>query len=436
VAQSSEQAGAKGSAESRHGSDAATPPRLFLAGTSHRLSPLELRERFALLESDLAASLDELKSLGAGEAVLIATCDRIELLTSDPALLAQLAPLVARRTGHPAEQVAAALYRHDGAAALRHLFAVASALDSLVVGEPQVLGQVKAAHRAAAELGLVGPAIEGVFAAAFACARRVRRETPIAARPMSLAVAALDLALGIHGNLARSEALLLGPSEMGELMAEHFRRGGLGRLVVCGPAERARPAALRLVANYRPLDELDEALAGADIVIAALATGRIVLTAPRIAAALHRRPRRPIFVIDAAIPPDAEPGVNDLEGAFLYDLADLERAAVAGPSTREQDLAAAWRIVDAEVAAYQARQAERRAVPTVVALRRHFERLRDEVMAERGLDAAAATRLLVNRLLHDPSEALRDLAASGGADVAAMEMLLRRLFRLGDEDET
>jgi glutamyl-tRNA reductase len=158
-----------------------------------------------------------------------------------------------------------------------------------------------------------------------------------------------------------------------------------------------------------------------------------VLTRGLVAAALRKRPLKPIFVIDAAMPSDAEPAINELDGAFLYDLADLERAALAGRAEREAAATAAWAIIDAELAAYAAREASRRAVPAVVALRRHVERLRDEALAEGG-DADAVTRRLVNRLLHDPSEVLRQLAGAE-ADAAAMEQLVRRLFRLGSDEE-
>lgn len=273
------------------------------------------------------------------------------------------------------------------------------------------------------------------FAAAFACARRVRRDTGIAERPVSLAAAALALARDIHGALDRRAAVLLGPSEMGELMAEQFRRAGLQRLVVCGPDIRAERAAVRLACNYEPLDALDDALAAADIVIAALGTGRTVLTPRLMTATLRRRPLRPIFVIDAAIPADADPAIDALDGVFRYDLADLERVALAGRADRAAAAAAAWRIVADELRAFRADDAARRIVPAVVALRRHFERVRAAVMAEKGHDAEAATRLLVNRLLHEPVAALRDLAAGAG-DREGLEALLRRLFRLdGEEDE-
>ena len=415
-------------------SEAGTAGPLLVLGINHRTAPQELRDCFALIEADLASALEDLRGAGLDEAALIATCDRVELVaaTNDaPRAAAALSTLLVRRGAAAPETVARALYRHEGAAALRHLFAVASALDSLVIGEPQVLGQVKEAHRLATEVGLAGAELEAAFAAAFAAARRVRRETRIAERPGSIAAAALQLARDIHGELARCSALLLGPGEMGELMAEQFQRAGLAHFVVCGPPARAERAALRLRSNHAPLEALDEALAAADVVIASLGSGRAVLTAPRVAAALRRRPTRPIFVIDAAIPADAEPAVNDLDGAFLYDLGDLERAALAGRATRAAASAEAWRIIEAELAGFAQRRAERRAVPAISALRAHVEALRQQALAESGGDGEAATRLLASRLLHAPSEVLREMMGAVPEEAEVMEDLLRRLFRLG-----
>ncbi len=413
--------------------DAGAGEELLVIGINYRSTRSDLGDRFALIEADLDSALDTLRSRGIKDAVLLATCDRIELLSSDPSAFELFAPLVANRLGVAVETVSPALYRRAGVAALKHLFAVASALDSQVIGEPQVLGQLKTAHRAAAEQGLVGEMLENALDAAYAAARRIRRETKIALGPVSLAAAALALARDIHGDLADLTALLIGPSELGELMAGQFRRAGLGRLVVCGPPARAARAARDLASNVVDLDALEGALAGCDIAISALGSGKAVLTQDLVATALRKRPLKPIFVIDAAIPADAEPGINDLDGAFLYDLADLERAALAGRAEREAASAAAWAIIDAELAAHRAREASRRAVPAVVALRRHVERLREEALAEGG-DAGTVTRHLVNRLLHDPSEVLRELAGDE-ADVASIERLVRRLFRLGGEDE-
>ena len=413
--------------------DAGTSRELLVIGVNHRSAASDLGERFALIEAELDTMLDALRAGGIADAMLIATCERIELVGSDPRSLELFVPLLAARLHLAPEAVEPAIYRRAGDAAMRHLFAVASALDSGVIGEPQVLGQLKAAHRAAAEHGLVGGTLEAALEAAYAAARRVRRETKIAQGAVSLATAALALARDIYGDLTDRTALLLGPSELGALMAGQFRRAGLGRLIVCGPPLRAASAARDLDAPLVDLDAIESALSASDIVISSLGNGRPVMTRALVAAALRKRPLTPIFVIDAAIPADAEPAINDLDGAFLYDLADLERAALAGRAEREAAAAAGRAIIDQELAAFAERAASRRAVPALVALRRRIERLREEALAEGG-DAETVTRRLVNRLLHDPSEALRQLAGEEG-DVATSERLLRRLFRLGSEDE-
>lgn len=415
---------------------AGTGGELLVIGANHRTSPLAWRDRFTLMEAELADELDRLRGKGFREAVLIVTCDRIELVSTVEAepLRARFAEHLAGRLGETVERVTAALYHHRGVAALRHLFAVASALDSLVIGEPQVLGQLRAAHRVASEAGLVSGTLEAAFQAAYAAARRIRRETTIAHRPVSMAAAAVELAREVHGDLDRSTALLIGAGEMGELMAEYFRRVGVKQLLVSGPSAASESLARRLGATHIPFAVLADALVEAEIVIASVGSGRRVLTAAAMEAALKRRRRRPVFVIDAAIPPDVEPAVNDLDGAFLYTLDDLERSAMAGRAGREAAAAAAQTILDAELAAFERRQAERAAVPAVTVLRAHFEAMREGVLRdEPGLDADAATRLLINRLLHAPSEALRGLIAAEG-DAAAAEALLRRIFQLLNEE--
>ncbi|HTZ76852.1 MAG TPA: glutamyl-tRNA reductase [Stellaceae bacterium] len=415
---------------------AGTGGELLVIGANHRTSPLDWRDRFTLIEAELADELDRLRVRGFREAVLIATCDRIELVSTVEAepLCQRFAEHLAERLGESIERVSAALYRHRGAAALRHLFAVASSLDSLMIGEPQVMGQLRAAHRVASEVGLVSAPLEAAFQAAYGVARRIRRETAIGQRPVSMAAAAVELAREVHGDLDRSSALLIGVGEMGELMAEHFRRAGIRQLLVSGPGAASELLARRLGATHVPVAALADGLAEADIVIASVGSGRRVLAATLMEAALRRRRRRPVFVIDAAIPPDVEPAVNDLDGAFLYTLDDLERSAMAGRAGREAAAAAAQSILDAELASFERRQAERSAVPAVTALRAHFEAMRAALLRdEPGLDAEAATRLLVNRLLHAPSESLRGLAAAEG-DAAAAEALLRRIFRLVSEE--
>lgn len=419
------------------GETAGTGGRLLVVGTDHRTAPTAWRDQFALIEANLSSELDRLRAKGFRDLTLLATCERVELITlgaETEATRRNFAEHLAERLGASPDQLASALYLHEGASALRHLFAVASSLESLVPGEPHILGQLRAAHRIASEAGLVGGGLEAALQGAFAAARRVRRETRIGERPGSLAAAAVELAREIHGDLDRAVGLLVGTGEMGELMLDQLRRAGLGRMIVSGAPPAAEFVAARLSCPWVPFPPTDALLAEGDILIAATTGGSRMLSTGTMAAVLRQRRRRLVFVIDAAIPPTVEPAVNDLDGAFLYTLDDLERAATVGRAAREAAAAEAWAVLDDELAAYNRRQAERAAVPAVTALRTHFEAVRAALLRDQpGLDAEAATRLLVNRLLHAPSEVLRSLASSAG-DAAEAEALARRLFRL-DRDE-
>ena len=420
-----------------------TTTSYLVIGASHRTCSGALRDRLTTEEAGVPLMLGRLRDLGFTQAVWLSTCDRVEVQAiherpSEAALA--VADLLADRAGVPEPDLADQLYTHTGADAIRHLFAVACSLDSQIVGEPHILGQLKAAHRHAATAGLTGPELEAALQAAYAAAKRVRSETPIAEGATSLVAAAVQVARDLHGELKRCSGLLLGLGDMGALVLDGLREAGLGRLTVASPVDRrAESAARRLNSHFVPWADLDSALAGADIVVTAAGLGRYILTVPAMEAALKRRRRRPMFVVDAAIPADVDPGVAVLDEAFVYDLADLERVALQGRVGREAATRAAWAIVDEALAGFVRTRAERAAVPAVAALRAHFETERRRLLAEHGrLDAQAATRLLVNRLLHRPSEVLRSLAAEGdGAGLterAAAERLLLRLFGLGDEE--
>ncbi|HSK38162.1 MAG TPA: glutamyl-tRNA reductase, partial [Arenibaculum sp.] len=248
---------------------------------------------------------------------------------------------------------------------------------------------------------------------------------------VSIAAAAVQTARDLHGDLKRCAGLLLGTGDMGELMVESLLEAGLSRLVVSDPNDaRGERAARRLGSSLVPFARLDGGLAMSDIVVTAAGLGRYILDAERIAAALRRRRKRPIFVIDTSAPADVDPAAAGLEHVFVYDLADLERVAIAGRMGREAAAAAAWAIVDEAVDVFLRGRAERAAVPAVAALRRHFEAERDRLLAEQpGLDAETATRLLINRLLHRPSEALRGMAADGNPAAPGAERLLGLLFQ-------
>jgi len=302
----------------------------------------------------------------------------------------------------------------------------------------------------ARDAGMTGSELEAVLQAAYASAKRVRSETAIDERPVSIAAAAARLAQDLHGDLSRCTGLLMAGGDMGELVAKGLISAGLGHLMVTHPKEsRAETAARNLDCHVVPFDTLAASLAEADIVLTSMGTRRYTVTADMVSSALRKRRHAPIFLVDTAIPGDIEPSVNRIEEAFLYDLNDLERVAMEGRAIREGEAVAARGIINAEVADFLRGRAERTAVPAVVRLRQHFETMRDGVLADAGDDAQKATRLLVNRLLHAPSEMLRRLAAEAAArddanakagngadpDLETVEQTLRRLFGLGNGPE-
>lgn len=403
-----------------------------MVGVNHRTTPLDLREQLMLPDATQDALLARFADDGLAEVALVMTCDRIELVALESRAEAARAAFtrLERSAGLAPGQAAASAYQHRGADALHHLCRVAASLDAQIIGEPQVLGQVKAAQRRAAELGVCGAALEAVFAAAFAAAKRVRSETAIGERPVSLAACAVQVVRDLHGELAPLSALLVGGGEVGEYLADAFRAAGLARFTVAmRGAAQARALAARLEAHHIELAALDAALAGADVVITALGSGKFLIEPAAVRAALRQRRQKPIFLLDGGLPDDVDPRVDALDQAFVYRMADLEAVAMSGRADRQAALGPAEAIVDQAVAAFVQADAARAAVPTVVALREHFEAVRRQVLAGGG-DAEAVTRTLVNRLLHAPSEALRELAGTASTDHAELERLVRRLFGL------
>ena len=323
-----------------------------------------------------------------------------------PAAVAAVTEALAQETGTLAADIGAQSFHYLGAEAARHLFAVAAALDSQGLGEPQIRNQIKEGHRRAADAGVAGPGLAALLRAADAAAGRVRAETALAEQPVSIAASALLVARDVHGALDRRGALLIGLGEMGEFMAAELIEAGIGNLVVAHPsAVRAVAAARRLGCHFRPWDEFDDALAGADIVVAAMGTGRYSVTATQVEAALKRRRREAIFLIDAAVPGDVDPAVAPLDGAYLYDLEDLERVALEGQADRAAETAAAWRILDRELAVFLRGPGEGPEASVLAARleaqRRRFEAARAEVLAEGDASAEDATRRLIERLLRD-----------------------------------
>lgn len=402
-----------------------SPGELTVIGLSHRTARADLRDRIFIADAELDAVRGRLADAGIANAVVLSTCDRIEIEAAldDPAQADVIEGLLRARAGDMAVNVGE-IYRLRGPEALRHVFALAASLESQVIGEPQVLGQVHAARERFKPTGILDYALQ----AAFVAAKRVRSETAIGERPVSLAAAVAELVRDVHGEVARVSALLVGAGEMGETLVQHLRERGLKRVTVAAPnAARADEVARRVGGHVIGYGDLASALAH-DLIVTAVGAGRHAITAATLDAALRVRRRRPVLVVDLGIPPDVDPAVEALDGAFRYDLDDLERAIIAGKGARADEAARAWAIVDEEVARFARARAERGAVPAIQQLRAHVEGLRAAALREAGGDAARATELLMNRLLHEPSERLRRLVANDPARAAEIESLLRELF--------
>ena len=404
-----------------------------MVGAEHKRAPILLREHLQGDESDALRLLSRCREMGLKEAMVVATCDRCEVWAAieDPAPATRhIGALIAEAAGLEVGEVAPQLHALSGAAALRYAFAVAGSLESQVIGEPQVLGQVKDSYRLATRAGMSGPTLDAVLQAAFSAAKRVRSETDIAAQSVSMAACVVKLGRQVHGRLDKAAALLIGDGDLGEMVADQLTEAGIRRWAVAHPVDaRCRELAARRQAHAFAPEQMAEALAEADIVVAALDSFSYVVTAPMVEMALRKRRRRPILLLDLAGPGDIDPAIDRIDDAFRYAFDDLERLAMTGRKERAEAQAAAYALIDAELAQFQRALAERGAADSVAALRAHFEAERAAVLAENPqMDAAELTRRLVARLLHRPTLALKQEQPDKSLDAAA-----RRLFGLDEE---
>jgi glutamyl-tRNA reductase len=413
--------------------------RYLVVGANHRSSTNSIRDRLFVEDGRAIDLLVRLRDAGLHQALLLSTCARTEVQAAhgEPGEATQIVTrLFAEHCGMEEDEIAPQLYALEDQAAVSHVFSVAAALDSPVIGEPQVNGQIRDSHRASASAGMSGRELELLLQAAYGVAKRVRTETTIGERPVSMATVALQLARDVHGDLSRCEGLLIVGGEMGELVTEQLMASGLQQMTVMShlPA-RAEAVARRYGCHYASFDRLGEFLAGSEVVISSVGGGEHTISLDQMRQALGSRRHRPVFLIDVAVPGDVEPEVNDLDGAFLYDLDDLERIAAIGRAGRDVAALDARKIIDEEVTRFLRRNAGRNADPTLTQLRAHFENVRKSVLAESdGRDVDAVTRRLINRLLHDPSMGLKEMASNG--DPVEGEHVLRRLFGLDDVSYT
>ena len=423
---------------------------LYALGINHQTAPVALRERVAFADSAVPEALAALRALpGVREVALLSTCNRTELYAAaadDRVLADWLAahPAADEPGTDPALDLHAYLYRHAGDDAARHLFRVASGLDSMVLGEPQILGQVKQAWSLARASGALGGELDRLFQHAFVTAKRARTETRIGSSPVSVASLAVRLAQESFARPDDSVALLIGAGETIELTARHLAQARVKRLLIANRTYRhAQELAERHGAVALPLDELDRHLFLADVVFSATASQTPVLTRAQVEHALSLRKRRPMLLMDLAVPRDIEPDVATLEDAFLYTVDDLDRAVEQNRRSRGDAAQEAETIIDLQVGRYaQARALGARNEP-LKRLRAHGEATRAELVARArqqlatGQDPQAVVEQLAhalsNRLLHVPTAVLREAAAQGNTELlGAFEPLLPPLNR--DDD--
>ena len=408
---------------------------LLLLGVNHTTAPLDVRERLAIPVSRLADATRTLAHQpGVREALILSTCNRVELLTvQDDIVAAAVPPMGMLRFLHdylnlPANEIEPHVYEFREREAIRHLFRVASSLDSMVVGEPQILGQVKESWTVAREVGAVKSTLDPLLQRAFSVAKKVRTETQIGSSTVSIASVAAELARKIFGSLTGKTVLIVGAGKMSDLAARHLIQQGATTLLVSNRTEaRAEKIAdsLRtpaITTGVIPFDQLHEQSHRADIVITSTGAGH-VFTPAHARALLHRRRNRPIFFIDIAVPRDVAPEINNLEGCFVYDMDDLQQVAAQNQAVRSREAEAAESIVSREVERYGERLAQAPATEAIKQLLLDAETLRQQELArtaqrlspqpltpEQLAAIDALTKSLTAKLLHPQIAALREAA--------------------------
>ena len=415
---------------------------LQILGLNHNTAPVEIREQVVFSGDDLRRALAGITGLdGVHEAVLLSTCNRTEfyVASSDGGRQRLREWLHSDRNLDPG--FGESLFTLDDDAAIRHIFRVACGLDSMVLGEPQILGQLKDAFRTAQEADTLGPELNRLMQHTFGVAKKIRTDTEIGASPVSVASAAVTLANQFFAGFTKHTALLVGAGVTVELVAKHLAARNIGRLFVANRSiDRAQELAGRFGGYAVPLSEIEGTLPEADILIASTAANEPVIRHDHMTAAIKARKRKPIFAVDIAVPRDIEAEVAELEDVFLYTVDDLDRVIHEGQGNREAAAIEAEKILDDEIRRYQNIERLKQAVPVIAELREHGEALRNQVneRAKRRIargespeDAIEfATASLMKKLLHNPSISLRK---AGEASDDEMLDAARKIFGLDQE---
>jgi glutamyl-tRNA reductase len=412
---------------------ATTQGRLVLLGINHNTAPIEVRERLAIPSNRLADAIRTLlHQPGIREGLILSTCNRVELLTlqddtesSHPQSKTDLLRFLHEYFAVPPGDIQPHLYEFREREAVRHLFRVASSLDSMVVGEPQILGQVKESYTIAREVGAVSTHLESLLQRTFTVAKKIRTETQIGSSSVSIASVAVDLARKIFGSLQGKTVLLVGAGKMSELAARHLIEHGASSILV---ANRTQSRAEKIAADLAspavyteaiPFDDLYAQTSRADIVITSTGAPQQIFSRSHGQHFLHSRRNRPMFFIDIAVPRDVDPSMNEVEGCFVYDIDDLQQVAAANLADRSREAAAAETIVSREVDKYHERLQSRDAVPAILALQQNAEAIREaelkriqsklaNLTPEQQAAVEALTKSLTAKLLHPQLTALRE----------------------------
>jgi glutamyl-tRNA reductase len=402
---------------------------LFVAGMNHLTAPVDVREQLAFEEEKVREILADLWGRGLfSEVMILSTCNRVEVYgvaeAPGEAREAAFSRLGAQR-GVALREIEPMLYTKTKDEAVLHVFRVAASLDSMMLGEPQILGQVKEAFALAQSSSTIGPLLHSLMSQAFGVAKKVRTETEVGRHAVSISFAAVELGRKIFGGLDGKAVLLVGAGEMAELAARHLvEHGALPVYVANRTLSRAQELARQLGGAAVPFDELHAVMASVDIVIASTAAPEPIIRAADVQQALHARRSRPLFFIDIAVPRNVEPGVNDLDNAFCYDVDDLRSVVDSNLRERQREAQRAEALVAREVERFASRLKALEVVPTIVSLRDKLETIRraelDKALARlEGADEEtrrvleALSQSIVNKILHAPMVKLRDSSGTG-----------------------
>ncbi|HVO60866.1 MAG TPA: glutamyl-tRNA reductase [Terriglobales bacterium] len=414
-----------------------------LIGVNHKTAPVEVRERLALPESRLPEACKKLiEHPGIEEGMIVSTCNRVEFLAKTKNGSADLRGFIRNYFQVDPADFDQHFYEYRSNEAVRHVFRVTSSLDSMVVGEPQILGQVKEAYALARAVGAVQSQLDSLLTRAFAVAKRVRTETAVGSSSVSIASVAVELAKKIFGSLQGKHVLLVGAGKMSELAARHLLAHGAGTIFV---ANRTYDRALTLAAKFNgevvPFDKLYDSCDRADIVITSTGAPHAIFRREHAERFLARRRNRPMFFIDIAVPRDVDADVNNVDGVFVYDIDDLQQAVAAHVADRKKEAERAEAIIATEVERFQSRVQSLDVVPTIVSLQDHLETIRqaeiDRVRGRLGaldpeqeLAIDALTKGIINKIMHTPITTLK--VAARDPEATTVIDLVRRLFNLQD----